>query len=93
MGVDEAQPVMVVRGPRPMAYFDGGPHVVTKKVYYEFWTLESECKPIPGRYLAGNNPAARFRDLKRQRHEHPLYEKAWQCAHTAKSFDMHAKKR
>ena len=46
VGVDEAQPVMVVRGPRPMAYFDGGPHVDDQKGDYEFWMLESECKPI-----------------------------------------------
>jgi hypothetical protein len=73
----------VIRGPRAIAYFDGGPNAQDQKADYEFWMMESTCKPIPGRYPAGHNPAARFRDLAKQRNEHPLYEKAWHCAQSA----------
>ena len=82
--VDENHPVRVVRGPQAIVYFDGGPNTTDQKGEYEFWVLESDCKPFPGRYLIGHDPAVRFRQLRTDRLKHPGYEKYWQCAQSAK---------
>src|SRR5687768_3686089 len=90
--IDETQRVRVVKGPQAVAYFDGGPNETDQKGDYEFWTMESGRKGRVGRYLIGNDPAARFRRMRTERETKPGYDTAWHDAQSASLIRYATKK-